>query len=55
MKQNNCVSITRIIWFKAKMQAVCSSETLVSSYKLTSRYNPEDQHRHISDDIQLLL
>jgi hypothetical protein len=26
--------------------AVCSSETLISAYKFTRRYNPEDQHRH---------
>jgi hypothetical protein len=28
-----------------KMEAVCTSETLISSYKSTRRYNPEDQHR----------
>jgi hypothetical protein len=27
-----------------KMEAVCYSETLVSTYKSTRRYNPEDQH-----------
>jgi hypothetical protein len=30
-----------------KMEAVCSSETLVSTYKSTRRYYPEDQHRHL--------
>jgi hypothetical protein len=29
------------------MEAVCSSETLISAYKYTRRYNPEDQHRHL--------
>jgi hypothetical protein len=27
-----------------KMEAACSSETLVSTYKTTRRYNPEDQY-----------
>jgi hypothetical protein len=26
---------------------LCSSETLVSAYKTTRRYNPEDRHRHL--------
>jgi hypothetical protein len=30
------------------MEAVCSSETLVSTYNSTRRYNPEDQHRNFS-------
>jgi hypothetical protein len=30
-----------------KMEAVCSSETLLSTYKSTRRYNPKDQHRHL--------
>jgi hypothetical protein len=29
------------------METVCFSETLVSTYKSTRRYNPEDQHRHL--------
>jgi hypothetical protein len=29
-----------------RTEAVCSSETLVSTYKSTRRWNPEDQHRH---------
>jgi hypothetical protein len=29
------------------MVAECSSETLVSTYTSTGRYNPEDQHRHV--------
>jgi hypothetical protein len=29
------------------MEAVCSSKTLVSTYKSTWCYNPEDQHRHL--------
>jgi hypothetical protein len=29
-----------------KMGTVCFSETLVSTYKSTRRYSPEDQHRH---------
>jgi hypothetical protein len=28
------------------MDTVCSSETLVSTYKSTRRYNPKEQHRH---------
>jgi hypothetical protein len=28
-----------------KMEAVCSSETLISTYKSTRLYGPEDQHR----------
>jgi hypothetical protein len=28
------------------MEAVCSSETLISTYKSTWRYNPDDQHGH---------
>jgi hypothetical protein len=32
--------------FSAEVEAVCSSETLVSTYKSTRRYNPEDNHRH---------
>jgi hypothetical protein len=28
------------------METVRSSETLVSTYKSTRRYNPEDQHQH---------
>jgi hypothetical protein len=34
-----------------KMEAVCSSETLVFTYKFTWRYCPEDQHQ---DDESLL-
>jgi hypothetical protein len=30
-----------------KMEAVCSSETFVSTYKSTWHYKPEDQHRHL--------
>jgi hypothetical protein len=29
-----------------RMEAVCSSETLVSTYKFTRRYNPEDKYGH---------
>jgi hypothetical protein len=29
------------------MKAACSSETLVSTYKPTWHYNPEDQHQHL--------
>jgi hypothetical protein len=29
------------------MEAVCSPETLVSTYNATQRYNPEDQHGHL--------
>jgi hypothetical protein len=29
-----------------EVEAVYSSETLVSTYKSTRRYNPEDQNRH---------
>jgi hypothetical protein len=31
-----------------KMKAVCSSETLVSTYNFTQRYNPEDRHQQRS-------
>jgi hypothetical protein len=31
-----------------KMETACFSETLVSTYKSTQRYNPEEQHRHIT-------
>jgi hypothetical protein len=30
-----------------KMEAVCSSEILVSTYESTRRYNPAKQHRHL--------
>jgi hypothetical protein len=30
-----------------KMATALSSETLVSTYKSTQRYNSEDQHRHV--------
>jgi hypothetical protein len=30
-----------------KMEAVCSSRTLVCTCKFTRRYNPEDRYRHI--------
>jgi hypothetical protein len=30
-----------------KMEAVFSSETLVSTYKSKRRYNPEDQQQHL--------
>jgi hypothetical protein len=30
-----------------KMEAVCSSETLLSTYKSTQRYNTEDQRQHL--------
>jgi hypothetical protein len=30
-----------------KMETVCSSETLVSTFKSTRRNNPEDQHHHL--------
>jgi hypothetical protein len=33
--------------YSLKMQAVCTSETLVSTNTSTRRYNPEDQHRHL--------
>jgi hypothetical protein len=34
-----------VFWFvNLKMEAVCSSEKLVSTYKSTRRYNPEGQH-----------
>jgi hypothetical protein len=32
--------------YRLKMEAVRSSETPVSTYKSTRRYNPEEQHRH---------
>jgi hypothetical protein len=36
-----------------KMEAVCPSETLVSIYKSTWRYNPEDKHE--KDEVQIEL
>jgi hypothetical protein len=30
-----------------KMEAICSSEMLVSTYKTTCRNNPQYQHRHV--------
>jgi hypothetical protein len=30
-----------------KIEAVCLSETLASTYKSTRRHSPEDQHRHL--------
>jgi hypothetical protein len=32
------------------METVFSSEALVSTYKSTRRYNPEDKHRHLPED-----
>jgi hypothetical protein len=29
------------------MEAICRSETLVSTYSSTRRYNPEDQYRYL--------
>jgi hypothetical protein len=34
------------IVYLLKMEAVCSCETLVSTYKSTMHYNPENQHQH---------
>jgi hypothetical protein len=35
-------------WSSAlKVETVCSPETLVSTYKFTWRYYPEDQHRRL--------
>lgn len=34
------------IYFSLKIEAVCLSETLVSTYKSTGRFYPEDQYRH---------
>jgi hypothetical protein len=36
-----------IIRTALKMEAVCFSETLVSTYKSTQRYNPVDQQRQV--------
>jgi hypothetical protein len=33
-------------------ETVCSSETLVSTYKSTRRHNPEDQHLHRCEDVK---
>jgi hypothetical protein len=30
-----------------KMEAICSSETLITTYKLTRRHHPEDHNRHV--------
>jgi hypothetical protein len=35
-----------------KMEAVCSSETFVSIYKVTKYYNPKDQHCHGRENIK---
>jgi hypothetical protein len=31
----------------SEIEAVCSSETSVSTYKSTRRFDPEDKHRHL--------
>jgi hypothetical protein len=36
----------RLSYLCMKMEAVCFSETLVSTYMSTQRYNPEDRQRH---------
>jgi hypothetical protein len=36
-----------------KMEAVCSSDTLVSTYKSTRRYDPKGLHRHLCHCFQL--
>jgi hypothetical protein len=38
-------AITEIIFSALKMEAACSSETLVSTYESTRRHNPEER-RH---------
>jgi hypothetical protein len=39
--------VVTLCGLQLKMEAVCSSETLVSTFKSTWHYNPEDQHRHL--------
>jgi hypothetical protein len=34
-------------WSKLKMEAVCSSENIASTYKSIRRYGPDDKHRHV--------
>jgi hypothetical protein len=46
-KMNTIKSLTQTIIMHIhalKMEAVCSSERLVSTYRFTQHYNPEDQH-----------
>jgi hypothetical protein len=38
-----------------KMEVVCSSETLISTYKSTQHYNPEDQKDHFLKYIDQLI
>jgi hypothetical protein len=40
------ISGVKFVRLILKMEAVCSYEMLLSAYKSTRRYNPEDQHRH---------
>jgi hypothetical protein len=35
-----------------KVEEACSSETVVSSYKFTWRYNPGDQHLHGRENLK---
>jgi hypothetical protein len=43
---NLLIYITQYTTSSLKVEAVCSSETLVSTYKSTWHYNPEDQQWH---------
>jgi hypothetical protein len=36
------------------MEAVCSFKMLVSTYKSTQHYSPEDQHWHMCNTIQIV-
>jgi hypothetical protein len=42
-----CVVTPRGLVSALKMEAVCLSETFISTYNSTRRYNPEDQHRFL--------
>jgi hypothetical protein len=42
---------TASIFLALKIEAVCPSKTLVSTYKSTRRYNPENKHTQFSGTI----
>jgi hypothetical protein len=38
-----------------KMEAICSSKMLVSTYESTQCYNPEEQHQHLPSNPGLMV
>jgi hypothetical protein len=51
----SCGIVSYIYMNVFKMAVMCSSETLVSAYEITRRYNPEGQHRRHSLRIPSLM